>query len=78
VAGTFFFYEDRGEEKEPRGALPTMSRLIQRSLIFDPQGRAVWGRRLVDGVAGAVPDSQAVAIRERAGVLLAAAAGMSP
>ena len=66
-AEQIFFYEDRGEEKEPRGSLPPMSRLIQRTLMFGDSGRQVlWGRRLVDGAAGPVPDSQVVAIRERA------------
>jgi hypothetical protein len=76
--GLLFYYEDRGEEKEPRGSLPPMSRLIQRSLMFSDSGRAVWGRRLVDGAAGPVPDSQVVAIRERANGVLAHAKGMTP
>jgi len=76
--GVLFFYEDRGEEKEPRGGLPPMSRLVQRTLMFDPGGQAVWGRRLVDGVAGEVPDSQVVAIRDRARGVLAHAKGMVP
>lgn len=73
-----FFYEDRGEEKEPRGSLPPMSRLIQRTLLFGDSGQAVWGRRLVDGAAGPVPDSQIVAIRDRARGLVAHAKGMVP
>ncbi|MEK7348719.1 MAG: hypothetical protein AABZ94_07580 [Candidatus Eisenbacteria bacterium] len=76
--GTIFFYEDRGEEKEPRGSLPPMSRLVQRTLMFGDSGQAVWGRRLVDGAAGVVPDSQIVAIRGRANGLLAHAKGMMP
>lgn len=77
-AGILFFYEDRGEEKEPRGSLPPMSRLVQRTLMFDPSGKATWGRRLVDGVAGQVPDSQVVVIRERSRGVLAHAQGMIP
>lgn len=76
--GLLFFYEDRGEEKEPRGTLPPMSRLIQRTLMFDSSGKAVWGRSLVDGAAGEVPDSQVVVIRERARGVLAQAKGMVP
>lgn len=76
--GILFFYEDRGEEKEPRGSLPPMSRLIQRALMFGDSGQAVWGRRLVDGAAGVVPDSQIVAIRDRANGLLAHVRGMAP
>ncbi|MEK7317343.1 MAG: hypothetical protein AAB011_14270 [Candidatus Eisenbacteria bacterium] len=76
--GIIFFYEDRGEEKEPRGSLPPMSRLIQRTLMFGDSGQAVWGRRLVDGAAGQVPDSQIVAIRRRASGLLAHLKGMAP
>ena len=77
-SGVFFFYEDRGEEREPRGTLPPMSRLVQRTAIFDSSGALAWGRRLVDGAASTLPDSQAVTIRERAAVLLAHAAAMSP
>lgn len=73
-----FFYEDRGEEKEPRGSLPPMSRLIQRTLMFSDSGKATWGRRLVDGLAGPVPDSQVVAIQARARGVLAHAKGMVP
>ncbi len=76
--GILFFYEDRGEEKEPRGSLPPMSRLIQRTLMFGDSGQAVWGRRLVDGASGQVPDSQIVAIRDRANGLLAHLKGMAP
>ena len=75
---TIFFYEDRGEEKEPRGSLPPMSRLIQRTLMFSDSGTAMWGRRLVDGTAGAVPDSQIAAIVERGRGVLAHAKGMVP
>ena len=75
---TIFFYEDRGEEKEPRGSLPPMSRLIQRTLMFSDSGTAIWGRRLVDGTAGAVPDSQIAAIVERGRGVLAHAKGMVP
>ena len=77
-SGILFYYEDRGEETEPRGSLPPMSRLIQRTLMFGDSGKAVWGRRLVDGAAGQVPDSQIVAIRERANGVLAHAKGMTP
>jgi hypothetical protein len=77
-AERIFFYEDRGEEKEPRGSLPPMSRLIQRTLMFGDSGQTLWGRRLVDGAAGPVPDSQIVAIRERARGVLAHAKGMMP
>jgi hypothetical protein len=77
-SGRFIFYEDRGEEREPRGGLPPMSRLVQRTAIFDSTGALVWGRRLVDGAAQSLPDSQAVAIRERASTLLAQAAAMNP
>jgi hypothetical protein len=77
-AGAFFFYEDRGEELEPRGTLPPMSRLVQRSAIFDSTGALVWGRRLVDGVASALPDSQGITIRDRAAALLARASEMNP
>jgi len=76
--GLFFFYEDRGEEKEPRGSLPPMSRLVQRSLIVNPEGRATWGRRLVDGVSGTVPDSQVAVILERSRGVVASAKGMAP
>jgi len=76
--GIIFFYEDRGEEKEPRGSLPPMSRLVQRTLLFGDSGNAVWGRRLVDGAAGQVPDSQVAAIRNRASGLLAHLKGMTP
>ncbi|HSQ59562.1 MAG TPA: hypothetical protein VLT84_03885 [Acidobacteriota bacterium] len=76
--GTFFFYEDRGEEREPRGSLPPMSRLVQRSALYDSTGALVWGRRLVDGVASMLPDSQGTAIRVRASTLLARAAEMNP
>ncbi|HET9951809.1 MAG TPA: hypothetical protein VFS09_08455 [Candidatus Eisenbacteria bacterium] len=76
--GALFFYEDRGEEKEPRGSLPPMSRLVQRTLIFAPDGRPTWGRRLVDGVAGAVPDSQSAVIAERSRGILAHLKGMTP
>ena len=76
--GVLFFYEDRGEEKEPRGSLPPMSRLVQRTLIFAPDGRPTWGRRLVDGVAGAVPDSQSSFIAERSRALIAHLKGMTP
>lgn len=76
--GIIFFYEDRGEEKEPRGSLPPMSRLVQRTLMFGDSGQAVWGRRLVDGASGQVPDSQIVAIRGRATGLLAHLKGMMP
>jgi hypothetical protein len=76
--GALFYYEDRGEEKEPRGALPPMSRLVQRTLIFAPDGRPTWGRRLVDGVAGVVPDSESVAIAERSRGLLAHVRGLIP
>jgi hypothetical protein len=55
-----------------------MSRLVQRTAIFDSTGALVWGRRLVDGAAQSLPDSQAVAIRERASTLLAQAAAMNP
>jgi hypothetical protein len=78
AGGFFFFYEDRGEEKEPRGSLPPMSRLVQRTLILNPEGRATWGRRLVDGVSGTVPDSEAVAILERSRGILAKVKGMTP
>lgn len=78
AAGTLFFYEDRGEEREPRGSLPPMSRLVQRSALYDSTGALVWGRRLVDGAAVPLPDSQGIAIRERASVLLARAAEMNP
>lgn len=77
-SGILFFYEDRGEEKEPRGSLPPMSRLIQRTLMFGDSGQALWGRRLVDGAAGQVPDSQIVAIRGRASGLLGHLKGMAP
>jgi hypothetical protein len=77
-AGTFFFYEDRGEEREPRGSLPAMSRLVQRTALYDSTGALVWGRRLVDGLAAPLPDSQGIAIRERAAALLARAAEMNP
>jgi hypothetical protein len=76
--GALFYYEDRGEEKEPRGALPPMSRLVQRTLTVDPEGRATWGRRLVDGVAGTVPDSQVVAILDRSRAIAAKVRGMTP
>ena len=76
--GVLFFYEDRGEEKEPRGSLPPMSRLVQRTLIFAPDGRPTWGRRLVDGVAGALPDSQSAFVAERSRGLLAHLKGMTP
>ena len=76
--GALFFYEDRGEEKEPRGSLPPMSRLVQRSAIFAPDGRPTWGRRLVDGVAGALPDSQSALVLERSRGLLAHLKGMTP
>lgn len=76
--GALFFYEDRGEEKEPRGSLPPMSRLVQRTLIFAPDGRPTWGRRLVDGVAGALPDSQSALVAERSRGLLAHLKGMVP
>jgi hypothetical protein len=76
--GALFFYEDRGEEKEPRGSLPPMSRLVQRTLIFAPDGRPTWGRRLVDGAAAVVPDSQSAAIAERSRGLLAHLKGMTP
>ena len=76
--GILFFYEDRGEEKEPRGSLPPMSRLIQRTLMFGDSGLAVWGRRLVDGASGQVPDSQIVAIRDRASGLVGHLKGMAP
>ena len=77
-SGLLFYYEDRGEEKEPRGALPPMSRLVQRTLIVNPQGRATWGRRLVDGVPNVVPDSQVTAILDRSRGVLASAKGMVP
>lgn len=73
-----FFYEDRGEEKDPRGSLPPMSRLVQRTMMFSDSGTAIWGRRLVDGAAGAVPDSQIALITERARGVLAHAKGMVP
>jgi hypothetical protein len=76
--GAIFFYEDRGEEKEPRGSLPPMSRLVQRSLIFAPDGRATWGRRLVDGAAGAMPDSQVALVLNRSRSLVAHLKGMTP
>lgn len=77
-AGTLFYYEDRGEEKEPRGAMPPMSRLVQRSLIFAPDGRSTWGRVLVDGVARVAPDSQSVLIADRSRALVAKVKGMVP
>ena len=55
-----------------------MSRLVQRTLIFAPDGRPTWGRRLVDGVAGVVPDSESVAIAERSRGLLAHVRGLIP
>jgi len=77
-AGVFFFYEDRGEEREPRGSLPPLSRLVQRTAIFDSSGALTWGRRLVDGAASSLPDSQAGTIRARAAALLARASDMNP
>ena len=77
-AGAIFFYEDRGEEREPRGSLPPMSRLVQRTMIFAPDGRFTWGRRIVDGVTASVPDSEAMTVAERSRGLVAKVKGMTP
>lgn len=78
AAGAFFFYEDRGEEREPRGSLPPMSRLIQRTMIFEPDGKFTWGRRIVDGVTATVADSEASVVLDRSRGLVARVKGMTP
>jgi hypothetical protein len=55
-----------------------MSRLVQRSAVYDSTGELRWGRRLVDGVALALPDSEGIAIRERCVALLARSMAMTP